>query len=107
VLTVGTENPGKILQALLDGSALPNGNNGNWEGLLVSDGYQSQTPSYGQDVGIASPQTLKLNGPIVMSPIAARSGILARINGRSAGAPPSGGAMPSTIVPQQQQLTGR
>ena len=62
MLTVDTEHPGKIVETLADGSALPPGYNGNWEGLLVSDGYQSQTPSYGQDIGIASPQALTLSG---------------------------------------------
>jgi hypothetical protein len=58
MLTVATENPGKFLETQMDGSALPNKSNGNWEGLLVSDGYQTQMPSYGQDIGIASPQAL-------------------------------------------------
>ena len=107
MLTIDTENPGKILETLVDGSALPDGNNGNWEGLLVSDGYQSQRPSYGQDIGIASPQALKLSGPVVMAPIAAGSGILARINGRVAGASPGGGAMPIVVAPQPQQPAGR
>jgi hypothetical protein len=107
MLTVATENPGKILEILVDGSALPSNNNGNWEGLLVSDGYQTQMPSYGQDIGIAWPQALKLSGPIVIAPIAAGSGILARIKGGSAGASRGGGAMPIAIAPQQQQLAGR
>src|SRR4029077_5805793 len=100
------ENPGRILETLADGSALPKGNIGNWEGLLVSDGYQSQVPSYGQDIGIAAPQALKLSGPIVMAPIAAGPGILARIKGGSTGASPGGGAVPIAIGPQQQQLAG-
>jgi hypothetical protein len=108
VLTVDTESPGEILQTLADGTALPGGNNGKWEGLLVSDGYQSQTPSYGQDIGIASPQALTLNGPVVMAPIAAGGNVLARISVRSAGAPSADGAMPMiAIVPQQQQLVRR
>ncbi len=106
MLAVDTENPGQILQTLVDGSALPGSNNGNWEGLLVSDGYQSQTPSYGQDIGIASPQALKLSGPVIMAPIAAGPGILARI-GRSAGTSPACGAMPIVIAPLQQQLASR
>jgi hypothetical protein len=105
VLTLDTDNPGPIVETLADGSALPGGNNGDWEGLLVSDGYQSQTPSYGQDIGIASPQALKLSGPVVMAPIAASPGIMSLISGRSAGAaPPAGGAMPITTTAQQQQL---
>lgn len=113
MLTVDTEHPGKIVETLADGSALPPGYNGNWEGLLVSDGYQSQTPSDGQDIGIASPQALTLSGPIVMAPTAGGAAIPARINGRPAGtspnhgAIPNHGAMPIAITPQQQQLAGR
>ncbi|MGI5518820.1 hypothetical protein [Streptomyces sp. CA-106131] len=106
MLTVDTEKPGKILETLADGSALPGGN-GNWAGLLVSDGYQSQMPSYGQDIAIAAPQAVQLSGPIVMAPIAAGPSIQARIKGRSAGASPGGGVIPIAIAPQQQQLVGR
>ncbi len=60
MLTVDPQNPGKIVETLANGGPLPNGNSGNWEGLLVSDGYQSQVPSYGQDIGIASPQALNV-----------------------------------------------
>ena len=104
ILTVDTAKPGKILETFVDGSALPD--NGNWEGLLVSDGYQSQTPSYGQDIGISSPQALRLSGPIVMAPIVALPGIPMRINGGSADASPTGATL-ITTVPQQQQLVGR
>jgi hypothetical protein len=105
MLTVATKNPGKIVETLVDGTSLPDGNNENWEGLLVSDGYQSQMPSYGQDIGIASPQSLKLSGPIVMAPIAVSPGILARIKGGAVGA--TSGTKPIAIAPQQQQLAGR
>ena len=108
VLTVDTEKPGEILQTLADGSGLPDNNNGKWEGLLVSDGYQSQTPSYGQDIGIASPQALTLSGPVVMAPIAASANGVARMSVGSARPSSAGGAMPLiAIAPQQRQLVGR
>jgi hypothetical protein len=49
MLTIDTEKYGKFMETLTDGNHLPGGNNGNWEGLLVEDGYASQAPSYGQD----------------------------------------------------------
>jgi hypothetical protein len=61
ILTIDPENPGEIVQTLANGAPLPDGNNGNWKGLLVSDGYQSQVPSYGQDIGIATPPVLTLS----------------------------------------------
>jgi len=102
---IDTENPGKIVQTLTDGTALPDGNSGNWEGLLVSDGYQSQLPSYGQDISIASPQALDLSGPVIMAPVAVSPVILARIDGGQAGA--DRGATSVAIAPQQQQLAGQ
>ena len=112
MLTIDTENPGKILQTLADGSALPNDDKGNtvdgtWEGLLVSDGYQKQVPSYGQDIGIASPQALTLSGPVVMAPIAAGPDLAARMYRRSApAASPPVGAVPIVFAAQPQQLAG-
>ena len=41
MLTIDTEKYGKITETLTDGSVLPRQNNGNWEGLLVEDGYQA------------------------------------------------------------------
>ena len=94
ILTVATENPGKILQTLIDGSPLPNDNNGNWEGLLVEDGYSAQTPSYGQDIGVASLQSITVEGkPIVTAPTVPSGGIVARLrNGSGSGFP--AGALP-------------
>jgi hypothetical protein len=107
VLTVDTKNPGKILQELTDGCALPGGKNGNWQGLLVSDGYERQRPSYGPDIAIASPQELQLSGPIIMAPIAVGPRVLARITGHSPGDRLGEGAIPITTAPQQRQLAGR
>ena len=110
MLTVDTENPGKIVETLADGSALPGGNNGNWEGLLVSDGYQSQTPSYGQDIGIASPQALTLSGAHRHGADHRRRGASRRgstASGRYAYPAHYHGAMPIAIAAQQQQLAGR
>jgi hypothetical protein len=58
-LTVDARNPGRISQS-------PEG--GSWAGLLVEDGYRPQWPSYGPDIGIASPQSVQLN-EISTSPI--------------------------------------
>ena len=67
MLTIDTEKDGKIAETLTNGHPLPAPNNGNWEGLLVEDGYQAQSPSYGQDIGIASPQALTLSGkPVII-----------------------------------------
>lgn len=112
MLTIDTENPGKIMQTLADGSALPTDDkestvNGTWEGLLVSDGYQKQVPSYGQDIGIASPQALTLSGPVVMAPVVAGPEIAVRLYRRSApGAAPPVGAVPIVLAAQPQQLAG-
>ena len=78
MLTIDTEKYGKFVETLTDGRALPGGNNGNWEGLLVSDGYGSQAPSYGQDISIASPQALTLSGkPVILVPATAIGGVRA------------------------------
>jgi hypothetical protein len=45
----------------------------NWAGLLVSDGYKTQWPSYGPDISIASPQSLQLSGPVVTAPVSIRA----------------------------------
>jgi hypothetical protein len=69
MLTIDTEKYGKFTETLTDGSHLPGGNNGNWEGLLVEDGYASQTPIYGQDISIASAQALTVSGkPVILVP---------------------------------------
>jgi hypothetical protein len=107
MLTIDAKDPGRILETEVNGSALPTPEKGYWEGLLVSDGYQSQMPSYGQDIGIASPQALKLSGPVVMAPTAADPAILARTSNRPAGTSPGGGVNPIAMAPQQQQLAGR
>lgn len=92
-LAIDTENPGKITQFLGDlvttlGSVPGNPPpplNGTWEGLLLEDGYQSQKPTYGQDIAISSPQVLQLTGPIVNAPVSADPVIMAKIWG---GTPP-------------------
>jgi hypothetical protein len=91
ILTVVTENPGKVLQTLPDGTPLPDNNNGNWEGFLVEDGYSAQAPSYGQDIGITSPQAITLDGkPIVTAPTVPSGGILARLRDGSGSGFPAG-----------------
>jgi len=89
ILTVDTENPGEVLQTLADGSPLPDDNNGKWEGFLVEDGYTAQAPSYGQDISIASPQAITLDGkPVFTAPTVPGGGIMARLSaGPAAGLP--------------------
>ncbi len=64
-LVLDASNPGTIVE-----TSLTKGKE-NWAGLLVSDGYQPQWPSYGPDISIASPQSLQLSGPVVTGPISA------------------------------------
>jgi hypothetical protein len=104
MLTVDTDNPGKIPETHTDGSPLPEKDT-NWEGLLVSDGYRSQAPTY-LDIGIFSPQALTLTGkPVVMAPIAADPHIRAGIKGGPAGIPR--GVVPIVIAAQQPQRPGQ
>jgi hypothetical protein len=106
MLTIDTEKYGKFVETLTDGRALPGGNNGNWEGLLVEDGYQAQSPSYGQDIGIASPQALTLSGkPVIMVPATPDRRILERPGGGPAGVPER--AVPIFIVAQRPEPPGQ
>ena len=106
MLTIDTEKAGKVVETLKDGSQLPGGNDGNWEGLLVEDGYQAQSPSYGQDIGVASPQALTLSGkPVILVPATPDRGSLARVSNGPAGAP--GGAVPIIIAAQQPEPLGQ
>jgi hypothetical protein len=58
----GTENAWKSLPGSSSGRH-------SWAGLLVEDGHSNQTPPYGQDNGIASPQAVTLDGkPLVTVP---------------------------------------
>ena len=105
-LTIDTGKPGEIVETLADGSQLPGGNDGNWEGLLVEDGYQAQSPSCGQDIGVASPQALTLSGkPVILVPATPGRGSLARIGNGAAG--PPAGAVPIIIVAQQPEPLGQ
>jgi hypothetical protein len=108
-LAVDTEDPQKITQYLGDlattlVSATPD-NNGTWAGLLVEDGYQSQKPTYGQDIAISSPQVLQMTGPITNAPVSADPVILAKIWGGTPPAPPVGATL-LTFSPKPQQLAG-
>jgi hypothetical protein len=106
MLTIDTEKYGKFVETLSDGTTLPGGNNGNWEGMLVEDGYQAQSPSYGQDIGIASPQALTLSGkPVIMVPATPDRRVLERPGGGPAGVPER--AVPIFIVAQQPEPSGQ
>ena len=106
MLTIDTEKYGKFVETLKDGSPLPEDRHGNWEGLLVSDGYQTQAPSYGQDISIASPQALTLSGkPVILVAATASRGIRARASGNPAGAPE--GAVPILIVARHPEQPGQ
>ena len=106
MLTIDTEKYGKFTETLTDGRALPGGNNGNWEGLLVEDGYQTQSPSYGQDIGIASPQALTLSGkPVIMVPATPDRRSRERASGAPAGPPER--AVAIFIVAQQPEPPGQ
>ncbi|HTW78232.1 MAG TPA: hypothetical protein VME23_01685 [Terracidiphilus sp.] len=76
MLAMDSQDPVKVVETLTDGSPLPGGNNGTWEGLLVEDHYQSQKPTYGQDIAIDSSQVLQFTGPIINAPVAADPAIV-------------------------------
>ena len=69
ILVVDNESQ-KIEEKFADSTtSLPD--NASWAGLLVEDGYKNKYPSYGQDLGIASPPSLTLDGkPVVTVPTA-------------------------------------
>jgi hypothetical protein len=105
MLTIDTEKYGKFVETFTDSSPLPE-NEGNWEGLLVSDGYQAQSPAYGLDICIASPQALTLSGkPVILLPAAASGATRARARGNPAGAPES--SVPILIVALQPEPPGQ
>jgi hypothetical protein len=79
----------------------------NWAGLLVSDGYQPQWPSYGPDISIASPQSLQLSGPVVTGPISVRAEPAAATTvSRSLPGSLAAGLNQIVMVAQQQQAIG-
>jgi hypothetical protein len=90
-------NPGTIVE-----TSLTQGQE-NWAGLLVSDGYQPQWPSYGPDISIASPQSLQLSGPVVTAPISVRAATMAS---RSRPGSQAAGLNQIVMVAQQQQAIG-
>jgi len=65
ILVVDSESQ-KIVEITSEGMSL-----GNWDCLLVEDGYYTKPPTYGQDLEIASPPALTLDGkPVVTVPTA-------------------------------------
>jgi hypothetical protein len=105
VLTIDPVKFGKIVQTFADGKALPK-NEGNWEGLLVSDGYSPQSPSYGQDLGVARPQALAFSRkPIHLVPATASFGVGARM--RSGTSQPPTGPVPILIVAPKPEQHGQ
>jgi hypothetical protein len=106
ILAVDTEDPQKITETMWDSvTPLGGGNNGTWEGLMVEDGYQSQKPTYGQDIAVSSPQVVQMTGPVINAPVSADPVIMAKIWGGAPPAPPAG----STLLifnPQPTQAPG-
>lgn len=96
-LVLDASNPGTIVE-----NSLTNGQE-NWAGLLVSDGYQPQWPTYGPDISIASPQSLQLSGPVVTGPISVSA---ASIASRSRPGSVAAGLNQIVMVAQQQQAIG-
>ena len=74
-LVLNSSNPGVIKEYSVTNN---NKDLGSWAGLLVSDGYQPQWPSYGPDISIASPQSLQLTGPVVTGPVSVLSATAGR-----------------------------
>jgi hypothetical protein len=106
MLTIDTEKYGKFTETLTDGTLLPAPNNGNWEGLLVADGYGSQAPIYGQDISIASPQALTVSGkPVILVPATAIGRVRVRASGIPAGVPE--GTVPIVIAARQPEPPGQ
>jgi hypothetical protein len=67
ILVVDSET--QKIEEISDGTSLD-----NWDCLLVEDGYKVKEPSYGQDLGVASPPALTLDGkPVVTVPTAVDS----------------------------------
>jgi hypothetical protein len=108
ILVVDNETQ-KIEETFSD-TTTPLPGNPYWDGLLVEDGYKTKEPSYGQDLGVASPLAVTLDGkPVVMVPTAVDPSSLpqlaggqhperARAAGGSAAIPE--GAVPILIVAQ-------
>ena len=72
VCTLVVDNETQKIEEISGGTSL-----GNWDCLLVEDGYKVKEPSYGQDLGVASPPALTLDGkPVVTVPTAVDPGSL-------------------------------
>ena len=100
-LVLDASNPGTIEE-----NSATNGKE-YWAGLLVSDGYNPQWPSYGPDISIASPQSLQLSGPVVTGPISVRAepAAAAAASRRRPGSL-AAGLNRIVMVAQQQQAIG-
>jgi len=100
-LVLDASNPGTIVQ-----TSKTKGTE-SWAGLLVSDGYSPQWPSYGPDISIASPQSVQLSGPVVMAPISVgASPTAATMASRSRPGSLRAGLSQIVMMAQQQQAIG-